>query len=94
MQIAQGRPCDTMEAIVSAFRKFDKENLGYLPAEDVRFLLGTTGEKLSAQEMDEMLEFADKNREGKIYYEEFAKMIAPKPLTCLKPPAIKEPDPY
>ena len=94
MQIAQGRPCDTLEDIVSAFRKFDKDNLGYLPTDDVRVLLGSTGEKLTTQEIDEMLEFADKNREGKIYYEEFAKMIAPRPLTCLKPPAIKEPNPY
>ena len=38
------------------------------------------------QEVEELVEFADKHREGKVDYEEFARLIAPRPLTCLRMP--------
>ena len=38
----------------------------------------TMGERMTEEEVDHMMKVADENKDGKIQYKEFAKMMAPK----------------
>ena len=55
-----------------------------MSVEDLRTMMTSFGEKMTPQEVDELVEFADRQKEGKVDYEEFARMIAPRPLTILR----------
>ena len=47
---------------------FDKENKGYIEANELRRIMTTRGEKLSEEEADEMINEADKDGDGLIDY--------------------------
>ncbi|XP_045187214.1 neo-calmodulin-like [Mercenaria mercenaria] len=64
--------------IREAFKVFDPENLGYILASDLRHIMTTKGDKMSDDEVDEMIEDADLDGDGHIEYEEFVKMLAEK----------------
>ena len=51
---------------------------------------GELSTEIAFQEVEEFVEFTDKNGEGKVDYE-FARMIAPRPLTCLNLPPLATP---
>lgn len=51
---------------------FDKNLDGYIMAADLRKWMTTLGEKLSQEEVDEMIKDADTNGDGKINYTEFS----------------------
>ena len=48
---------------------------GYISVEELRFVMENLGDKMPAEEIDEMLLEADKNRDGAIDYDEFVHMI-------------------
>jgi calmodulin len=54
---------------------FDKDNDGYISAAELRHVLTNIGEKLSDEEVDEMIREADIDGDGQINYEEFVKMM-------------------
>jgi Ca2+-binding EF-hand superfamily protein len=57
---------------------FDKDNDGYISAAELRHVLTNIGEKLSDEEVDEMIREADIDGDGQINYEEFVKMMISK----------------
>ena len=63
------------EEIRETFRAFDKENSGYIIAAELRIVMANLGMKLTVEEVDEMVKFADVEIDGQISYEEFARMM-------------------
>ncbi|KAJ2472233.1 hypothetical protein EV174_005854 [Coemansia sp. RSA 2320] len=63
------------EELREAFRVFDKDGNGFISAQELRHALTNLGEKLSDEEVDEMIQEADVNGDGQIDYDEFVKMM-------------------
>ena len=60
---------DWAAPIYEAFKVFDKNDSGYLTADELRDALTKLGEKLTDEEVDDMLKDADMDEDGKINYE-------------------------
>ncbi|TDL20345.1 calmodulin [Rickenella mellea] len=71
----QIRAEDLKEELRDAFRTFDADNDGFISAKEVRVVMGKLGERLSDQQVDEIVREADTNGDGKINYEEFVRMM-------------------
>ena len=60
---------DTEEEIRDAFRIFDKDGNGLISANELKHIMANLGEKLTDEELDEMMREADTNGDGQIDYE-------------------------
>ena len=56
------------------FKVFDKNNDGFITADELKQVIESFGHNLTDEELDEMLEGVDKNKDGKINYLEFLEM--------------------
>ena len=54
------------EEIREAFDVFDRENNGFVTHADLKFVMGQLGEKLTDEEVNEMLKEADVREKGHI----------------------------
>ena len=57
---------------------FDKDGNGFISAAELRHVMTNLGEKLTDEEVDEMIREADIDGDGQINYEEFVKMMRAK----------------
>lgn len=57
---------DSEEEIRGAFRVFDKDGNGHISAPELRHVMGNLGEKLSDDEINEMIRQADIDGDGQI----------------------------
>jgi len=64
-------PKDTKQNLQEAFEIFDTENNGYINVPEFRNILTNLGEKLTNDEVDNIIMQLDINNEGKIYKEIF-----------------------
>lgn len=69
---------DTEEEIREAFKVFDKDGNGFISAVELRHIMTNLGEKLTDEEVDEMLTEADPDGDGQINYDEFVKVMMAK----------------
>ncbi|XP_069114950.1 calmodulin-like [Argopecten irradians] len=69
---------DSEEELVEAFKVFDKDGQGLISSAELRHVMTNLGEKLTDEEVDEMMREAALDNEGHISYEEFAKMMMSK----------------
>ncbi|KAF9171109.1 hypothetical protein BGX21_002712 [Mortierella sp. AD011] len=69
------KPAGTFQEFISGFKVFDKEGNGFIPVGEFRYVLTNLGEKLSDAQVDELLKGVEVDKNGKINYEEFVKMI-------------------
>lgn len=69
---------DRIEEIIEAFRIFDKEGKGIITAAELRHVMTNLGEKLTDEEVDEMIREADTLGNGQIHYEDFVVMMTSK----------------
>lgn len=53
---------------------FDKDGNGFISAAELRHIMTNLGEKLTDEEVDEMIREADIDGDGQINYEEFVKV--------------------
>ncbi|KAG7254999.1 hypothetical protein CRUP_034735, partial [Coryphaenoides rupestris] len=60
---------DSEEEIREAFRVFDKDGNGYISAAELRHVMTNLGEKLTDEEVDEMIREADIDGDGQVNYE-------------------------
>ncbi|CAG7871085.1 unnamed protein product [Brassica rapa] len=74
---------DSEEELKEAFRVFDKDQNGFISAAELRHVMTNLGEKLTDEEVDEMVREADVDGDGQINYDEFVKvMMANKLRKC------------
>ena len=57
---------------------FDKDGNGYISAAELRHVMTNLGEKLTDEEVDEMIREADIDGDGQVNYEEFVAMMTSK----------------
>merc|ERR1711887_153664 len=69
---------DTEEELVEAFKVFDRDGNGLISAAELRHVMTNLGEKLTDEEVDEMIREADVDGDGRINYEEFVRMMMAK----------------
>ena len=67
---------DRKNEIRQAFSLFDKNGNGFITASEIKRVMTNLGEKLTAEEVDEMIREADIDGDGQINYEEFPKIVA------------------
>jgi calmodulin len=73
MMARKMKDTDSEEEIREAFRVFDKDGNGFISAAELRHVMTNLGEKLTDEEVDEMIREADIDGDGQVNYEgEFA----------------------
>jgi calmodulin len=74
----RNKESDIEEEVINAFRIFDKDNLGLISSTELRHIMTTLGDKLTEEEVEEMIREADIDGDGFINYEEFVRMMMAK----------------
>ena len=74
VQLIQAQLTNSDEALLNAFRVFDKEGRGYLHVTELRGIVSDL-EGISAEEIDEMVQMVDEDGDGEINYEEFVHLM-------------------
>ncbi len=75
MMARKMKDTDSAEEIKEAFKVFDKDGNGYISAAELRHIMTNLGEKLTDEEVDEMIREADVDGDGQINYDEFVDMM-------------------
>ncbi|XP_064622651.1 uncharacterized protein LOC135484884 [Lineus longissimus] len=63
------------EVLREAFKVFDKDQNGFISVAELRHVMTNLGEKLTVEEVEEMVREADIDGDGTIDYEEFVRMV-------------------
>ncbi|KAF5462691.1 hypothetical protein F2P56_018678 [Juglans regia] len=58
-----------------AFKLFDRDQDGYISANELRHVMMNLGERLTDEEAEQMIKEADLDGDGQVSYEEFARMM-------------------
>ena len=69
---------DTEEELMEAFKLFDKKGNGFITMNDLKIILENLGEKLSNEEIQDMIKDADLDGDNVINFEEFSRMMTMK----------------
>jgi len=72
------RDTDTEEELIEAFKVFDRDGNGLISEAELRHVMTNLGEKLTDEEVHEMIHEADVDGDGQINYEEFVKVMMAK----------------
>jgi len=57
------------EELKDAFQVFDKQGTGFISVQDLKLSLTSLGERLTDEELDELIREVDQNGEGMVNYE-------------------------
>ena len=77
-ELMSGRMNDdnsSMEKLGEAFKTLDQEERGFIPCEQLKHILTSQGEKLTEDEIANLILDADINKDDKVTYEEFMNMM-------------------
>ena len=72
--VSKNRCKDTAEDFIEGLRHFDKDGSGFISSAELRHLLTTLGEKLSDDEVEQLLANQE-DSQGNVNYEDFVKMV-------------------
>ncbi|KAJ6643021.1 Myosin-2 essential light chain [Pseudolycoriella hygida] len=72
--ISKARSADSADDFIEGLRHFDKDASGFISSAELRHLLTTLGEKLSDDEVEQLL-VNQEDSQGNVNYEEFVRMI-------------------
>lgn len=76
MMARKMKDTDSEEEIREAFRVFDKDGNGFISAAELRHVMTNLGEKLTDEEVDEMIREADIDGDGQVNYEGLYSLFA------------------
>jgi len=71
-------PSDNEEELLMAFKVFDRDGNGFISASELRHVMNNLGEKLTDDELNEMIVEADLDGDGQINYSEFVRVMQAK----------------
>ncbi|KAG2491440.1 hypothetical protein HYH03_010226 [Edaphochlamys debaryana] len=69
------REYDNEQDLKAAWKVFDKAGAGFITTAELKHVLTSVGEKLSPEEISEMIAEADPQTSGKVQYDAFIKMM-------------------
>ena len=69
MMAKKMKDTDTEQELIDAFHVFDKDGNGFISAAELRLVMTNLGEKLTDDEVDELIREADLDGDGQINYE-------------------------
>ncbi|KAG5880816.1 hypothetical protein JTB14_027982 [Gonioctena quinquepunctata] len=72
------KDADGEEELREAFRVFDKNNDGLISSTELRHVMTSLGERLSEEEVEDMIKEADMDGDGQVNYEEFVTILTSK----------------
>ena len=75
MMPRQERDDNAEEEMIEAFRIFDTDGNGSITADELRQIFNNLGEKLTDEEISDMIKEADTDGDGEINYQEFVRMM-------------------
>lgn len=84
MMARKMKDTDSEEEIREAFKVFDRDNNGFISAAELRHVMTSIGEKLTDDEVDEMIREADQDGDGRIDCKEPAHLFYEAPLISLQ----------
>ncbi|XP_066928116.1 calmodulin-like isoform X1 [Clytia hemisphaerica] len=76
MMATKNKGSSADDEIKEAFSIFDKDGNGKISADELKNVMINLGEKLTDEELDEMIREADIDGDGEVNYEEFVKMMS------------------
>ncbi|CAD5125907.1 unnamed protein product [Dimorphilus gyrociliatus] len=65
------------EEMRAAFKVFDRDGNGLISASELRYVMANLGEKMTDEEVDEMIRETDLDGDGFVNYQEFVAMMYP-----------------
>ncbi|KAI0551337.1 calmodulin [Xylaria curta] len=78
MMTCKVKSADLEEELRQAFKVFDRDNSGSISPEELRSVMASIGEKVTDEEVDEMIREADQDGDGRIDYNEFVQIFMQK----------------
>ena len=72
------KDANSEEEVREAFTLFDKDGSGFISSKELKDVLTTTAEKMTPEEVDDMISGVDANGDGQIDMEEFIKLMMSK----------------
>merc|ERR1719244_695031 len=66
---------DMKKELMSAFKTFDRNGDGFIIKSEFQKVMKKHGEKMTSKEIDKMIKESDIDKDGKINYVEFVKMV-------------------
>merc|ERR1719365_149593 len=66
---------DSREEILKAFRLFDDDETGFITLKNLRRVAKEIGENMTDEELQEMIDEADRDGDGQVSEEEFLRMM-------------------
>lgn len=66
---------DTEDEFIEAFKVFDRDGNGLVSAAELRHVMTSMGEKMTDEEVDEIIKEAQLDGDGMLNYEGFVKMM-------------------
>jgi len=75
MMPRQERDDNAEEEMIEAFQVFDTDGNGSITADELRQIFNNLGEKLTDEEISDMIKEADTDGDGEINYQEFVRMM-------------------
>lgn len=84
VDICKKEKATTADDLMKAFRKIDINGDGYISLEELYKIMTTKGEKMSRSDVKKMIDEVDENKDGRLDYGEFCKMIMETTEECKK----------
>ncbi|XP_074558494.1 calmodulin-like [Curcuma longa] len=75
LMVRKMKGSDSEEELKEAFKVFDKDQNGFISKNELKNVMMSLGEKLTDEEVDQMIKEADLDGDGQVNYEEFVKMM-------------------
>ncbi|PAA62482.1 hypothetical protein BOX15_Mlig012129g3 [Macrostomum lignano] len=74
--VVKMRRRDSEEMLKQAFSVFDSEGQGWVSTDELRHVMKVLSEKMTDEEVEEMIRQADQDGDGSVNYEEFCRLMA------------------